>query len=209
MNKTLTPIQGGFTLSTASGEPQIGQGQAPGGSPQPSSGPTPAGGQADEFAAITSQDQLDQVLSGILGKRLARFKDYDDVKAKAARLDELEEAQKTEAQKQADAIALLTKENESLKVEALRAQVAAAKGVPARLLIGATKEDMEAAADELLSFRGAAAPAPQYAKIDAPGEKEPIAGAAQITSAEQIKSMTPTDLMTALKEGKLTEVLKG
>lgn len=42
----------------------------------------------------------------------------------------------------------------ALEAERLRAEVAAAKGVPVDLLHGSTKEELEAYADRLLTFRG-------------------------------------------------------
>lgn len=90
--------------------------------------------------------------------------DHPLVKALAAKKSELEEArtklaeiddaQKTDAQKLADKIAKLETENAKLASDALRNEVAAAKGVPARLISGSTKEELEAAADELLAFKG-------------------------------------------------------
>lgn len=72
----------------------------------------------------------------------------------AKKLAEIEEANKTEAQKQAEQLQALQQENEQLRIQALTAQVAQAKGVPANLLRGSSQEELEAAADELLAFRG-------------------------------------------------------
>ncbi len=62
--------------------------------------------------------------------------------AAAKRLAEIEEASKSEAQKQAEAFANLQAENARLQAEALRSQVAATKGVPADLLAGTTEEEL-------------------------------------------------------------------
>lgn len=48
----------------------------------------------------------------------------------------------------------LRKENESLRLAQMRASVAADRGVPAQLLVGSTKEELEAFADALVEFRG-------------------------------------------------------
>ncbi len=72
------------------------------------------------------------------------------------RLAEIEESQKTEQQKQADALAKLQQENAELRTTALKAQVAAVKGIPAELLTGSTQEELEAHADALLAFKGQA-----------------------------------------------------
>lgn len=94
-------------------------------------------------------------------KALAR-KHEDASKAnadKAKRLDELEESQKTELQKAADRAAAAEAKVAEIEARAMRAEVAAAKGVPAALLTGSTQEELEAAADALIAFRGAKPPA--------------------------------------------------
>jgi len=75
------------------------------------------------------------------------------------------------------AMAELAAENELLKLQAVRAAVSAAKGVPGGLLTGNTQEEMEASADVILAWKAETtppAPEPQYARIDAPGPKTPI-----------------------------------
>lgn len=79
--------------------------------------------------------------------------------AAAKRLAEIEEANKTAEQKQAEALENLRAENARLLVESLKAQVAAAKGVPADLLAGTTEDELNAAADRLLAFKGDQPPA--------------------------------------------------
>lgn len=72
----------------------------------------------------------------------------------AKRLADLEEANKTEAQKVADRLAAAEKRAAELEVKAARAEVAAAKGVPVELLSGSTRDELEAAADALIKFKG-------------------------------------------------------
>lgn len=72
----------------------------------------------------------------------------------AKRLSEIEESQKTEAQKAAEALEKAHRELAEVTLAKTRAEVAAAKGVPAALLIGGTQEELEAAADALIEFRG-------------------------------------------------------
>lgn len=81
----------------------------------------------------------------------ARAKANNDA---AARLQALEDAQKTEAQKQAEALATAQAKLAELETAKTVAEVAAAKGVPVDLLHGATREDVEALADQLLAFKG-------------------------------------------------------
>jgi len=125
------------------------------------------------FEAITSQEAFDKAIQARIARERARFADYDELKASADKLKQFEDAQKTEAQKAADRIAELEKENASLKVESLRSQVARAKSDPEKglvldpaLLSGSTQEELEASADALIKFRGdAPAPSP-FPKAD-------------------------------------------
>ncbi|WP_193510475.1 hypothetical protein [Cryobacterium sp. BB736] len=111
--------------------------------------------EAKGFEAITSQEELDRIIQARVARERAKLPtDYDELKAAAAKLAEIEEANKTEAQKEAERRAELERENAELKVGKLRAEVAAAKGVPSSLLTGGTKEELEAAADALIEFRG-------------------------------------------------------
>lgn len=72
----------------------------------------------------------------------------------AQRLAEIEEAQKTEAQKAQERLDAAEKRAAELELRAARAEVAATKGVPANLLSGSTREELEASADALIEFRG-------------------------------------------------------
>lgn len=88
------------------------------------SGETPA---ADEFKPITSQDELNR----IVGERVKRAKpaDYDDLKAKAARLDEIEQANQTEAEKAAARLAELEAELNNTRRDSLRLKIATEHGI--------------------------------------------------------------------------------
>jgi hypothetical protein len=115
---------------------------------------------ADEaFAAPASQEELDRIIQSRLDRERKKFGDYDELKKAADRLAQLEEANKTEAQKTADKLAAAEKRASELEGKALRAEVAAAKGVPVSLLTGSTQEELEAAADALIAYRGEQKPA--------------------------------------------------
>lgn len=106
----------------------------------------------------------------IVGERLARqkdqhFGDYDDLRAKAAELQQIKDAGKSEQQKLTDQIAELQRQVASKDAEiatanltSLKATVAADKGAPAASLTGSTKEELEASADQLIAWRDAAKP---------------------------------------------------
>ena len=141
--------------------------EAPGSTPG-----TPIAAPAAAFTAPASQEDLDRIIGERLARERSKFADYTDLKAKAEQFDALEEKNKTELQKALDRAASA----EALAAEAtkvsLRSEVAAAKNVPASLLSGSTKEELEAAADALLAFRGEQVPGPKAPFVPAatPGQ---------------------------------------
>lgn len=112
---------------------------------------------------------------------LAALKSERDARAAAdkraadaeARIKAFEDAQKTDAQKQADRLAEIERENAELKSAKTRAEVAAAKGVPAALLSGSTQEELEASADALIAFKGEVQPQ----RLHVPNEGKTPSGA--------------------------------
>lgn len=119
----------------------------------------------------------------------------------AKRLAEIEEANKTEAQKQAEQLQTLQQENERLRIQALTAQVAQAKGVPANLLRGSTQEELEAFADEILSFRGNTPP-PDFGA----GKRGDETGVKQLSKAD-LNTMTAEQIEQARLNGQLEDLL--
>ena len=109
---------------------------------------------AEAFKAPASQEELDRIVQARLDRERKRFSDYEELKAKASKLAEIEEANKTEAEKAQARAEAAEKRAIELEAKALRAEVAAAKGVPVSLLTGSTQEELEAAADALIAFRG-------------------------------------------------------
>ena len=79
---------------------------------------------ADEFKAITTQDDLNKVIDERLKRERAKYADYRDLKAKAAKLDEIEKANQTEAEKAQARIAELETEMQSVRLDSLRRKVA-------------------------------------------------------------------------------------
>ena len=71
-----------------------------------------------------------------------------------AKVQEYEDRDKSEAQKQQEALERAQRELAELTVAKTRAEVAAARGVPADLLNGSTQEELEASADALIAFKG-------------------------------------------------------
>lgn len=105
-------------------------------------------------------------LAALKAEREARAAAEKAAKDALAKVKAFEDAQKTEAEKQAERLAEFERENAELKSAKTRAEVAAAKGVPASLLSGSTQEELEASADALIAFRGEVQPQ----KLHVPGE---------------------------------------
>ncbi|RJU01982.1 hypothetical protein D6T65_05010 [Arthrobacter frigidicola] len=120
----------------------------------------------DSFKAPESQEDLDRIIQARLDRERKRFADYDDLKARAAKLAKIEEANKSEAEKAEARAAAAEKRATELEVKALRAEVANAKGVPAALLSGSTQEELEAAADALIEFRGEQKAGPRSSSLN-------------------------------------------
>lgn len=124
---------------------------------------------------------------------------------KAKKFDELEEANKSEQQKLQDQLAAAQKALADAETGRLRASIAAKHGVPEGLLSGGDEEALEASAQALLQFRGNVPKAPTP---DGQGKVgEPIGGAKQITSRDQLKSMTSAQIEEARKSGALDGLL--
>lgn len=147
------------------------------------------GGKAAETSTYTppaTQADLDRIVTERIGRERSKYADYDDLKAKADQFDKLEEANKTELQKEKDRADKAEAELGTLRAEKARnelaAEVAKAKGVPAHLLSGTTKEQLEAHADSLKSHfapegkKGAVGP---YVPNEGTGSGAPKASAAE------------------------------
>ena len=103
-----------------------------------------------------TQDELNAIVNDRLGREKAKYSDYDALKEKASKFDQLEEANKTELQKITDKATALESELKALKkaneIQKVRAEVAKAQNVPAELLTADTKEECETQAKQILSF---------------------------------------------------------
>lgn len=98
---------------------------------------------SETFKPITTQADLDALLRDRLNRERNKYADYKDVKAKAERLDQLEEANKSELQKMTDRLNALEKERDDAAARTLRLEVAADYGIPrddAELFLTGTDE---------------------------------------------------------------------
>lgn len=113
------------------------------------------GAQATDTKTFT-QAELDAVVKDRLKREREKYSDYEDLKAKAAKFDEAEEANKTELQKVTERAKALEDElnglKEAEKLRTMRAEVAKETGIPANLLTGSTEDECRAQAEAIKAF---------------------------------------------------------
>lgn len=109
---------------------------------------------AEQQGATPDEPLGEGGLKALNAEREARAAAEKAAKDALARVKEFEDRDKSEAQKQQEALERAQKELAELTVAKTRAEVAAAKGVPAALLNGSTQEELEASADALIAFKG-------------------------------------------------------
>ena len=104
-----------------------------------------------------TQAELDQIIQDRLKRERDKYLDYESLKEKAQRLDQIEEDAKTELQKAQERAERLQTELSEMKhaqeVRAIRDKVAQTTGVPASLLTGDTEEACNEQAAGILSFK--------------------------------------------------------
>ena len=132
-------------------------------------------------------------LNAIVGKRLAeeksKFADYEDLKAKASKFDEMEEANKSELQKATERANALETELNGLKkaeeVRLMRENVAKETGIPSNLLTGSTEEECKAQAEAIKAY----AQPSGYPKVKDGGEIPKPTGSTQQQFADFVSKI--------------------
>jgi hypothetical protein len=156
----------------------------------------------------TSTEPTDTTDEVAKWKALAR---QNEARAKAnadaaRKLAEIEDSNKSELEKERERANEALTQLEQMRIESDRNSVALAKGLTptqAKRLMGATREEMEADADELLIDLKAARPS-AAASADGQGRQgEPVGSAKQITSRDQLGSMTSQERLAAYRDGRL------
>lgn len=106
-----------------------------------------------------SQQELDAIVADRLKRERAKYEGFEDFKAKAQKLDEIEEANKSELDKAHERVSTLEAELNKMKkdaeVRAIREKVAKEQGLPAEsmsLLTGDTEEVCLEQAKTILSI---------------------------------------------------------
>lgn len=113
--------------------------------PEPE-GQKPEGEEKQPEQTFTQAD-VDRIVKERVQRERAKYADYDDLRTKAGEATTLEER-----------VALIERQARESEARALRAEVANAKGLTpnqAKRLVGESREELEADADELLKDIGA------------------------------------------------------
>jgi hypothetical protein len=165
------------------------------------------GGEGKGFTPPASQEELNRLIADRISRERAKYADYDDLKAKATQLDAIEEANKTEAQKQADALAAATKELEQYKqreqVSAWKSEIVKGSHIPADLLRGSTQEELLAHFEQLKGVIPESSAQPQQPVPGLPSiGQQPPPGAANVPLRDQIaeaEKLGDRDMVARLK----------
>lgn len=103
-----------------------------------------------------TQAEVDNVISERLKRERSKYSDYEELKAKAEKFDEIEEANKTELQKATERANELETKLKGLEkaneIRSIRDKVAKETGVPVDLLTGEDEESCSAQAKSILEF---------------------------------------------------------
>lgn len=123
---------------------------------EPDATDKPDGDKPDGDAGKTfTQDQVNDLLARQKGDVQRKYADYDDLKSKAERLDEIEESNRTELERAQGKLSKAEERAGEAEAKLLRYEVASEKKVPPQavdFLKGTTKEELEASADKLLEL---------------------------------------------------------
>ena len=132
---------------------------------------------AEEFKPITSQDELNRLIGERIGKVKAQFADYDALKTKAAKFDEVEKATKSEIEQAQERIKELGSRASTAERVALQQRIAAEEGVIPEVLHGTTEEEMRASAQRIKEWRDAGKkPAPDPKSLKSGSGAAPAGG---------------------------------
>lgn len=103
-----------------------------------------------------TQSELDEIIKERLGRERVKYSDYETLKEKASKFDEVEEKNKTELEKAIEKanelqskLDAFEKENE---IRSIREKVASKTGLPTKLLLGSTEEEMLSHANDILEL---------------------------------------------------------
>jgi hypothetical protein len=106
-----------------------------------------------------TQAELDAIVKDRLKRASEKYSDYDALKEKATKFDELEAANKTELEKANEKLKSVTAELDALKkaqeLSDMRIQIANENHVPMEFLTGTTKEELDLQANKIKEMMSA------------------------------------------------------
>lgn len=109
-----------------------------------------------ETVKTFTQEEVNEIIAERLKRDRKERSDYEELKQKAAKLDEIEEANKTELQKANERADGLQKELDALKsaqtLREIRDKVSSETGIPVNLLTGGTEEECRTQAESIKAF---------------------------------------------------------
>jgi len=185
-----------------------------------------AGGGGDR---TFTQADLDRIVQQRVVREREKFADYDDVKARAAEFDKLQEAQKTETQKaieRAEAAELaVTQATQQLRTTALRAGViaeaarrdvvdpdAAVALLPMDAVqwneTNGTWENISSALDALLEAKPYLVKPSGGTRPSGSADQGARGAAGSQLTREALKSLSPEEIVKAQDDGRLDHLLK-
>lgn len=146
-----------------------------------------------------TQEEVNEMMGKVRREVTSKYADYADLKAKAGKYDEAQEAAKTELQKATERAQRAEAEAQSLRQAKARAdlasKVSAATGVPAPLIQGDDEAAMTASAQAIAAFAKSKAPG-------APLDKGGAATGPKPLGDEEIRKMgDPSDRVMAYARG--------
>lgn len=124
-----------------------------------------------------SQQELDAIVADRLKRERAKYEGFEDFKAKAQKLDEIEEANKSELDKAHERVSTLETELNALKkaeeVRLIREKVAKEMSIPAQSMSLITGETEEACKEQAKAILSIAVPS-SYPQIPDGGELQNV-----------------------------------
>ena len=103
-----------------------------------------------------TQSELDAIIGDRLARAKEKYSDYETLKDKASKFDQLEEASKTELQRATEraekAEAELSQMKHDNEIKAMREKVAKETGVPVNLITGSTEDECMEQANAIKEF---------------------------------------------------------
>lgn len=142
-----------------------------------------------------TQDEVNAIMGNLRREVKGQYADYDELKAKAVKYDEAQEAAKSELEIAQEEAAKARAEAEALRAERAHAQlvakVSAETGVPASLISGEDEDAMRTSAQAIADYAKATSTV-------APQDKGGAATGGKPLSDESIRKMTnPADRVAA------------